>query len=528
MKKFELCFQIFDSMDYVIPELLPATQPGFTWEDRENLRFEYHYDFMPGGIITRFIVRTHDLIKDNIYWKNGAVLKWDGTEAMISSEALSRKIRIRIRGKDKKSMLSIIRREIDYIHKTLNYPDVKEMIPCICTECQGSNEPSFYDFSILKKYEAKNIQEIRCPKNLDNVLIEKLFSGIEGLRDHETHEFFSLDTVYSDDTREEEIEIKKTINIFLASTGNQEKEIQIVQSQLLRKSNILRPRGVRLNLRIWDELSTVYSEVEKLYAFNKEVSNSDIFVCLVYDRVRPFTIEEFNNAYKNFLNRNKPKLFVFFKKAPIRAKKISEEFQTVDELRKEIMLYENIYHEYIGVDDLEVKINKSIDQELIKLFDFYIDLFGQKQRLSAEQEPERNDEGFDIFLAHNSLDKKEVIKLAEQIKLRGLRPWLDIEQIPPGRWFQDVILRAIPKVKSAAIIIGPNGLGKWQILELKTFISRCVDEDIPVIPVLLPGAPALPPNLLFLNELTWVEFSENIEEKDELDKLIWGITGQKP
>lgn len=522
MKKFELCFQLSDSLEYIIPELLPANKPGFAWEDRENLQFEYHYDFMPDGIITRFIVRTHDLVKNDIYWKNGVVLKREGTEAMISSEALSRKIRIKIRGKDKKSMLSIIRREIDYIHKTLNYPDVKEMIPCICPECQGSNDPNFYDFSTLKKYVAKNRQEITCDKSIAYVSIDKLFSGIEGLSD-ETGEVFSLNNAYIDQTREEDIEIKKTINIFLASTGNQEKELQIVKSELLRKSSILRSRGIQLNLRTWDELSTAYDEIKKLYEFSKEVVNSDIFICLIYDRVRPFTIEEFNNAYKNFLNKNKPKIFVFFKKAPIQSMKIMDEFQTVDELKKEIMMYESIYNEYSGIKELVVKI----DKKLIELYDFYIQSFGEKHDLGEENEYENDIEDFDIFLAHNNTDKKEVIKLAEQLRTRGLKPWLDIEQIPPGRWFQEVIEGAIHRVKSAAIIIGPGGLGKWQILELNAFISRCLDGDIPVIPVLLPGVATLPSNLLFLKELTWVKFSENIEEKEGLDRLIWGITGQK-
>jgi hypothetical protein len=375
----------------------------------------------------------------------------------------------------------------------------------------------------LKKYEAKNRQKITCDKSIEDVLIEKLFSGIEGLSD-ETHEAFSLNNAYIDENREGDIEIKKTINIFLASTGNQEKELQIVKSELLRKSSILRSRGVQLNLRTWDELSTAYDEIKKLYEFSKEVVSSDIFICLVYDRVRPFTIEEFNNAYKNFLKKNKPKIFVFFKKAPIHPKKIMGEFQTVSELEMEIKMYEPIYNEYSGLEELAVKI----DEKLVKLYDFYSQSFGEKQDFGGKSELERDVEEFDIFLAHNSKDKKEVIKLAEQLKLRDLKPWIDTEQIPPGKFFQEGIAGAIPKVKSAAIIIGPNGLGKWQSLELKTFISRCVEEDIPVIPVLLPGVETFPVNLLFLKELNWVKFSENIEEKEGLDRLIWGTTGKKP
>jgi len=135
---------------------------------------------------------------------------------------------------------------------------------------------------------------------------------------------------------------------------------------------------------------------------------------------------------------------------------------------------------------------------------------------------------FDVFLAHNSLDKPQVEAVAQELKQRGIKYWLDKEQIPPGKWFQDVIQEAIPNVKSAAIFIGLEGLGKWQTVELRSFISRCVEADIPVIPVLLTGVNNIPENLLFLKELNWVRFSQSIDEKEALDNLEWGITGKKP
>ena len=135
---------------------------------------------------------------------------------------------------------------------------------------------------------------------------------------------------------------------------------------------------------------------------------------------------------------------------------------------------------------------------------------------------------FDVFLAHNSLDKPQVEAIAQELKQRGINYWLDKEQIPPGRWFQDVIQEAIPNVKSAAIFIGVNAVGKWQKLELRSFINRCVEADIPVIPVLLPGVNQIPENLVFLKEFSWVKFSQSINEKEALDNLEWGITGKKP
>jgi hypothetical protein len=134
---------------------------------------------------------------------------------------------------------------------------------------------------------------------------------------------------------------------------------------------------------------------------------------------------------------------------------------------------------------------------------------------------------FDVFLAHNSGDKPEVVRVADALRRRGLNPWLDKEQVAPGRWFQDVIQQAIPYVKSAAVFIGRRGVGKWEKVELRSFISKCVESDLPVIPVLLPGVQAVPDEFEFLKELNWVKF-DDVADVGSLDDLEWGITGRKP
>lgn len=124
---------------------------------------------------------------------------------------------------------------------------------------------------------------------------------------------------------------------------------------------------------------------------------------------------------------------------------------------------------------------------------------------------------FDVFLGHNSLDKIQVRFLHEKLRQRGLKPWLDEEQIRPGLPFIDEIQQAIPYVKSAAIIIGLQGLGKWQDLELKAFISQSVSRNIPVIPVLLPGVRSLPQHLELLKLFRWVSFAEGLMMKIHYD-----------
>ncbi|PZO20572.1 MAG: hypothetical protein DCF25_06425 [Leptolyngbya foveolarum] len=61
---------------------------------------------------------------------------------------------------------------------------------------------------------------------------------------------------------------------------------------------------------------------------------------------------------------------------------------------------------------------------------------------------------FDVFLAHRSVDKPLIRKIYRALKARGLNPWLDEEEIPPGTSFQEELQQAIGRVKTAAICIG--------------------------------------------------------------------------
>ena len=133
---------------------------------------------------------------------------------------------------------------------------------------------------------------------------------------------------------------------------------------------------------------------------------------------------------------------------------------------------------------------------------------------------------FDVFLAHHSGDKPFVREINRQLKQRGLKPWIDEEQIAPGRSFQEEIQKAIPIVKTAAIFIGREGLGRWQNWEVKMFVSECIENGTPVIPVLLPGVNKVPEDLRFLREYRWINF-KNENDSRALESLEWGITNEK-
>jgi internalin A len=135
MKNYELCFEFGNSKNYIVPELLPPDPPHYKAfrDDDKIFHFQYHYEFMPSGIITRFIVRTHQYTNDNSFWRYGVVLQYEKSFAEksfaeIIEDDINRKIRIKISGKAKKELLGIIRIEFKAIHNSFHGLNFQEMV----------------------------------------------------------------------------------------------------------------------------------------------------------------------------------------------------------------------------------------------------------------------------------------------------------------------------------------------------------------------------------------------------------------
>ena len=137
----------------------------------------------------------------------------------------------------------------------------------------------------------------------------------------------------------------------------------------------------------------------------------------------------------------------------------------------------------------------------------------------------RGPAAFDVFLCHNSADAKAVLGLGNQLRLRGIRPWIDTEQLRPGTRFQRELEKMISRIPAVVVLVGKNGRGPWQDLEIEGFLRQSVLRGCTVIPTILADTAKTPKLPGFLEGLQWVDFRR--EEPDPLTHLIWGITGTR-
>ncbi len=174
MKKFELCFEL-EADKYIIPELLPKEQAQFKWDYEDSLAFQYHYEFLPSIIISRFIVRMHPLIFKNIYWKYGLILVDENNLALVIADIIDAKIYIYVTGNwnTRRSFLAQIRYQFEHIHKTIANIEVKEFVPLF------DNKEIVIAYEDLLKLQKRDIKEYYYPAVDAIIDVQRLLDGID-------------------------------------------------------------------------------------------------------------------------------------------------------------------------------------------------------------------------------------------------------------------------------------------------------------------------------------------------------------
>lgn len=177
-KKFDLCFELKNG-DFLAPRLLAVDEIELEWNPEGNYSmFEMRYKFMPKGILSRLIVKMHQDIYRNKYWRYGVLLKYEETFALIKEKYFENKIVILLNGPNKKELLAIIRKNIKEINRDFQRLKVEEMVQCNCEECTNSSNPYFHQFDLLRRCELKGVYSVLCNNSLNPVSVISLLHDI--------------------------------------------------------------------------------------------------------------------------------------------------------------------------------------------------------------------------------------------------------------------------------------------------------------------------------------------------------------
>ncbi|MEE4358858.1 MAG: COR domain-containing protein [Desulfococcaceae bacterium] len=185
MRNFELCFDFegFGGQKFLVPDLLSKEEPD-TGDWSDSLAFRYHYDVLPGSIISRFIVRMHAYISKRTFWRNGTVLVSDDgrNRALVKADTEDRKILISVTGnpQSRRTFLAVIRADFRKIHATIPKISVREKVPV------PKAPHVVVDYQHLLRLEEKNMRYY-LPEGLDEEIdVAELLNGVEPVEHRRT------------------------------------------------------------------------------------------------------------------------------------------------------------------------------------------------------------------------------------------------------------------------------------------------------------------------------------------------------
>ena len=136
-------------------------------------------------------------------------------------------------------------------------------------------------------------------------------------------------------------------------------------------------------------------------------------------------------------------------------------------------------------------------------------------------------EEFDVFLSHHSGDKPWVIALKAALVERGVKVWLDQDEIRPGDLFIDALEHGVQVSRCVAVIVSPESLrSAWVKEEYQRalVLANSSQRELRIIPCLLRNA-VLP---AFLANRHYVDFRDPSSFEERVDDLCHGIVGRKP
>ncbi|RNI21792.1 COR domain-containing protein [Rufibacter latericius] len=264
MMKFELCYPI-DKNNFLVPQLLKRGKPNKNRLGEDFSIIKYNYDFMPKGIITRFIVRNSIYVENHdLVWREGVVLSRNGEDiAEVIETYGNREIVIRVSGEERKEFLAIILHEIDKINESYSNLKVKKLVPCNCRVCATLTNPYFFDYHRLKKFQNKGRKTDLCEESVEEVTIENLLHNALGK--------ISIDGLN-----------KKSVYISYAIENGEDKKLF---------DKFFSPLVKKLKLNVWSQDLIPPGDNIKA-AINENIEKSDTIICLI-------TQDYINNAAIN-------------------------------------------------------------------------------------------------------------------------------------------------------------------------------------------------------------------------------------
>jgi hypothetical protein len=218
-------------------------------------------------------------------------------------------------------------------------------------------------------------------------------------------------------------DMRKIIKIFLASSAELTSDREQFEIFINRKNNEWVEKDVFLKLVIWEDFLDAISQTRLQEEYNKAIRDCDIFVMLFFTKVGIYTAEEFETAFGQFKETNKPLIYTYFKDAEVLIGRMNrQDVMSLFAFQDKLTELGHFYTPYKNVDDLKFQINNQLDKLLTEKTDSFI-----------ERAPRLEDEIKDIY------DMTNWTLIIDEKILQALRYMENLPAYKKSMIYQDIL-----------------------------------------------------------------------------------------
>ncbi|HWR83778.1 MAG TPA: COR domain-containing protein [Candidatus Deferrimicrobium sp.] len=188
MEEFEICYPIDgDNTRSLVPLRFRPQKPTIPWKDDPTLltrNVRYHFQFIPAGVMARFIVKTHRMIVKTadqpygVFWENGVFLQKDNAQALCEHNPDARTIMFEVRSLYPQSFMEQLCGYLESILEPYKGLNPEKTVGCIGDPTRLPKCAGEFSYDQLMYAMAKEPYTISCSKGWHEVDARILVTGL--------------------------------------------------------------------------------------------------------------------------------------------------------------------------------------------------------------------------------------------------------------------------------------------------------------------------------------------------------------
>ncbi|MEM6254718.1 MAG: hypothetical protein AAF821_17525 [Cyanobacteria bacterium P01_D01_bin.156] len=149
------------------------------------------------------------------------------------------------------------------------------------------------------------------------------------------------------------------VKLFLASSSELKADREQFEIFIYRRCKAWFDRGIFLHLDIWEDFLDAMSAGGLQSKYNQAIQDCDIFVLLAFNKVGKYTAEEFEKAFGQFSETQKPFIFTYFKPPETRDRDELKSLWAFEDKLQELKHYKT---EYTTIEGLREHFGNQLDK----------------------------------------------------------------------------------------------------------------------------------------------------------------------